>query len=365
LENKIGMYTLFTTIVVSIVGVSVFSYPAEMANIVGTDGWIIAIITGLIIFSLICLIYMVGKVNDFNSFYKILVINFGEVFSIILSIIFVIYNIFFIALGLRVFSEMIKMYLLQKTPIEFILITMILTSVYLIRGEINSLMKFNKTVFWLMFIPLFFILLLTIKNADFTNIFPILNEKPDKYMEATLLSSLSFGGFQIIYLLFPLLKNRDHIKKTALMSIGFVSVFYAIICILCLAAFSKDQTAKLLWPAITLIKSIDIPGTFAERWDGIVMTFLVMFYFTSFSNIFFLCSDIIKDAFNLNDIKISSLIIIPFIYTIAMYPSNISEVYSLSANVMPVLFIFSIIVLPIMLLISHNIRKKGSAKNEA
>lgn len=358
------MYTLFTTIVVSIVGVSVFSYPAQMAGIVGTDAWIIAIITGLIIFGIISLIYKVEKINDFKPFYRILELNFGKIFGITFSIIFVIYNIFFIALGIRLFSEMIKMYLLQKTPMEFILITMILTSVYLIRGELSSLLKFNNTVFWLMFIPLFFILLLTINNTDFTNIFPILQEKPVKYMQATFLSIFSFGGFQIIYLLFPLIKDKKHIKKTMLMSVGSVSIFYAIICILCLAAFSKYQTAKLLWPAITLIQSIDIPGIFAERWEGIVMTFLVMFYFTTFSNIFFLCSNTIKEAFRLGDNKISSLLILPFIYIIAMYPSNISELYFLSSNIIPMLFIFSIVVLPVMLMISHAIRGRGSAKNE-
>ncbi|MDU7251900.1 MAG: spore gernimation protein, partial [Clostridium sp.] len=52
-ENFVTSYSLFATIVTSVIGISVFSYASDLSNIVGNDGWIVIIISALISFSLI------------------------------------------------------------------------------------------------------------------------------------------------------------------------------------------------------------------------------------------------------------------------------------------------------------------------
>ncbi|MCS4454255.1 GerAB/ArcD/ProY family transporter [Clostridium botulinum] len=42
--------------------------------------------------------------------------------------------------------------------------------------------------------------------------------------------------------------------------------------------FSTEQVKLMLWPGITMIKSIDIPGTFIERWEGIIMAIWTLFF---------------------------------------------------------------------------------------
>ena len=190
----------------------------------------------------------------------------------------------------------------------------ILVGSYLIRGEIDTLVKFNEISFWIMFIPIILILLCTLNRTDFTNIFPIFNNNPYDYIKAIRTSIFTFGGIQIIYLILPFIKNKKEISKTAFKSIVFVTLFYVIIVIFTLAVFSKSQTKILLWPTITMIKSISIPGAFIERWEGVVMALWVIFYFTTFVNGYYLSADIVKDMFNLDDIKLSSVLIVPFIY---------------------------------------------------
>ena len=98
--------------------------------------------------------------------------------------------------------------------------------------------------------------------------------------------------------------------------------------ILVLAVFSKAQSRILLWPTISMIRSLDIPGTFIERWEGIVMALWIFFYFTTFVNTYFFSSEIVKNVFKLKDIKLSSLLIMPIIYVVALYPENIAELYT-------------------------------------
>ncbi len=49
-ENFVTSYSLFATIIATVIGVRVFSYASDLSNIVGNDGWIVIIISSLISF---------------------------------------------------------------------------------------------------------------------------------------------------------------------------------------------------------------------------------------------------------------------------------------------------------------------------
>lgn len=357
-RNFITRFGLFSTIIVTVVGVGAFSYPRDLAATVGTDGWIVTILGGIISYLLLYLSYKVIKANNYNKLQIILSNNLGRVFGGILALIFAMYNIFSVAIGMRVFVEVIKMYLLEKTPTEFLLIVTIFTGTYLVRNELDTLIKFNQVSFWIMFIPVITIILFTLNKTDFTNILPIFNNKPTDYINGLKTTIYSFAGIEIIYLVGPFTKEKLKIPKVVMRSIFFIILFYVFIVVFSLAVFSKEQTKILLWPTITMIKSINIQGAFVERWEGVVMSMWVIFYFTTFSNIYYLSSDIVKDVFNLGDIKISSAIIAPLIYLVALYPQNIAEVYNISNKYIPVLAIYSLFVLPIILFLFRPSKKK-------
>lgn len=356
-------YGLFASIVVTVIGVGVFSYPSSIANTVGTDGWIVTLAAGVLVFLLMYLIYLTVKKNEYETFYIMLENNLGKVLGKLFGFILCVYFIVSVAFGLRIFAEVIKMVLLQKTPTEFILIVMIFTGLYLVRAELSALVKFNEITFFIMFIPIIIVLLLSTRGGDITNVLPVFQQKPVEYLRALGTSAYAFGGFEIAYLVLPFMKNDEKkgIPKTFLKAVIFVTLFYTIVTILCLMFFTKEHVKVLLWPTITLIRAIVIPGAFVERWEGVVMTFWVLFYFTTFINIYYFSADIIKDAFKLHDIKISSIILTPIIYLVALYPENIAEVYDYSGKIVPLLSIFSFIILPLVLLLFHG--KKGRRRN--
>lgn len=356
-KNFITSYGLFSTIVVTIVGIGIFSYPRELAIIVGNDGWIVTLVTGVIAYGLAYVIYKVVKINNFNRFYNMMENNFGKIFGAIFSIIFAAYSIFSIGIGMRSFVEVIKLYLLEKTPTEFLIIVTIFTGSYLVRGEIDNLVKFNEIALGIMFIPIILVLVLTLNNLDFTNILPALDNKPINYIKGLTTAIYSFTGFELMYLFLPFAENKMTTNKSILKGISFVTLFYIIIVVFCIAVFSKEQTKILLWPAITMIKSINIPGAFIERWEGIVMAMWVLFYFTTFVNYYYFSADVIKDIFRLKDIKLSILIVIPFIYLIAMYPENIADLNNISRIGIPIFTSYILVILPLMLFLMNKFRK--------
>jgi spore germination protein len=366
MNNKgfVSKYGLFATIVVTVVGVGVFSYPSRMANEVGTDGWFVTILAGIICFLLLSLIYKIVVNNNYTTFYNMLEDNLGKFLSMLFGFLFCVYFIFAVSLGMRVFAEVIKMYLLEHTPTEFILIIMIFTGLYLVRGEISALVKFNEIAFFAMFIPMFLILIFATRGGELNNVLPLLQSSPRQYIKSLSTATYAFGGIEIAYLILPYMKDKDGIRKTFFKSIVFITFFYIIVTILCLMFFTKEHTKELLWPTITLIRAIVIPGAFVERWEGLVMSLWVLFYFTTFINMYYFSGDIIKNAFRLHDIKLSSLIIAPIMYIVAMYPQNIAEVYDTSGKVTPILSIFSFIIFPLVLLFGNRIKGRGRKKGE-
>lgn len=366
-ENEfVGKYGLFSSIVVTVVGVGVFSYPSVMANMVGSDGWIVSIAAGAICLACLILMHKAIAKNNYNNFYTMMKSSFGKFFGRVLSVILCAYLILSISLGMRIFAEVIKMTLLEQTPTEFILIVMILSGIYLVRGTVSALVKFNEISFIIMFIPIAIILVFATRSGDLTNVLPIFQNKPEDYLYAIMTSTYAFGGFEIIFLIMPFLKNKDKrsIRKTLLYSIMFITIFYALVVILCLMFFTKDHTKQLIWPTMTLIRAIVIPGAFVERWEGIVMALWVFFYYTTFVNSYFFSSDVIKDAFNLQDIRLSSLILAPIIYVMALYPQNIAEVYDTSSKLIPFFTLFSFIILPLLLIFFGGVKERRKKQNE-
>lgn len=365
LNNKdiISSYGLFATLVVTIIGVNVFSYPNELTNLVGGDGWLVILLSGIIAYILISFICKAEKNNGYSHIYEILENRFGKIIAILVGLELTWYSTFFISMGLRTFTEEIKMYLLEQTPTEFIFLVTILVGTYLVRGEIDNLIKFNEISFWLMFIPVILVLIFSIYDVDFTNILPAFNNPPNSYAKGIITSINRFMGFQILFLIIPFVKDKKSINKVARKSIWFVVVFYVAVFILTVGVFGQNQTKILLWPAITMVKYINIPGSFIERWEGIIMSIWIIFYFTTFTNHYYFASDLLKKILKFKDIKLSAAIIVPFIYLIALYPKNIAEAYVLTSKYSPIFFLINLIILPIALLLVSSSKKGGNGNS--
>ncbi|MCY6355515.1 GerAB/ArcD/ProY family transporter [Clostridium sp. ZS2-4] len=350
-QNIISDYDLVVSIIVTVVGTAIFAYPSQLSNMVGTDGWIVILFSGVVTALLLYLLNKAIEVNNYGRLLDILHSNFGNLLGNIIAFFIAAAGAFIISFQMRTFIEVIKMYLLEKTPTEFLILLMILTGTFLIRGEFESIIRFNEIAFGLMFIPVLLSIPFILKGVDYTNILPVFTHEPIEYLKASKVSFLSFSGFSVIYMLFPYAKDKSKISKVTLGSLGFIVVFYLIITLMSLMVFSKEYNSQLLWPSITMISTVDIPGSFVERWEGIAMIFWLIFYFTTFVNIYYFNSEIIRDIFHLEDIKIALMLVIPFIYIAALYPENIAEVYDIQSKVIPYIDTTIIGVIPVILLI--------------
>lgn len=355
---NIGNFGLFTSIIVTVIGIGIFSYPRGVVTLVGNDAVLVTIISGLINVAL--LIYIEGaiKLNNYQELSLILKNNFGKVICNIILLIFTAYFIFIVAFGVRVFAAVIKMYLLNKTPIEFIIFTIILTASYHLRKGLENVIGFNESIFWIMVIPSVFLLIFPLKEADFTNLLPVFTSSPLSFAKAIFTSVYSFAGFEAVYFLIPIMKEKKSIRKVSIHSMIFITIFYTAVVTVGLAVFTKQDLKAILYSFITLSTVIDIPGTFIERWYGVALTLWVLFYYTTFINFYYFAADSISRIISFKDIKLLPLILSPIIYVTAISPRNVITLEKILDNTIIFFFTFTTIIVPSMLYIKNLLKGK-------
>lgn len=361
-ERSISFFGIFSTITVTVIGIGIFAYPRNAAKIVGNDGWFTAIMGGIISYILLYIIYLVLKNNGYDDFCSIYEKNFGRLLGKGIALFFAAYIVFEITIGLRAFIEVIRMYLLSKTPTEFLTAVTIIAAFYIVRGGIEALVKFNEVSFWVMFIPMGIVILFMLNGADFSNLLPVMTHSIKEYAKSLKIAIYSFSGIETAYLVLPLVRDRKTIKKSLGRSIFFITLFYIVIFVFTIAVLSEEQAKILLWPTITMIKTINIQGAFIERWDGIVMTLWIIFFFTTLANGFYFVSDILKNTFKFRSINISSAVMVPFLYIGALLPRNVAQVYELSLTYMPIFTGINFVAVPLSILILHSFKKRKNKR---
>lgn len=364
-NESIRPYGLFTTIVLTTIGVGAFSYPRYVCEVAGRDGWISALVAGIFAIIMVCLIYYVQKLNNFDPYVEIIFNSFGKFFGYIVLFLFMFYVVVTLSVDMRSFVEVLKIYLLQSTPIEFLILTILALGIYVVGFGVGDLMKFNEVVFFIVFIPMILGFIFLVNSVDFTNIMPIgRSGMYETYVSGVYRGFLAFGGYEILFLAAPFIKDRKKIKKISIFSIIFIAVFYSFITIYCISIFELEETKSLLWPTITMITSIDIPGNFVERWEGIVMVLWILFFFTTFIALLYFACYTMRYGFKIRKARVGSIILVPIIYFITMYADNINHLDYLSRHLLIPLEFINIVIVPILLFLISIIKKGRRGHNE-
>lgn len=357
-KYNVGNFGLFTSIIVTVIGIGIFSYPRDVVNIVGNDAVLVTIIAGLINIAL--LLYIIGalKLNNYEDLSTLIDNNFGRIIRKVVLFIFIAYAVTVISFGVRYFTAVVKVYMLEKTPIEFITIVIVLTGGYHLRKGLDNIIGFNEFIFWFMFIPAFLLLIFPLQEADFTNLLPIFTTSPFGFVKAIFTSIYSFSGFELVYILLPHMQKKNNIKKVSIYSMIFIIIFYCAVVILSLAVFTKSDAKVQMASLITLARVIDISGSFIERWYGVALTLYVLFFYTTFVNFYYFAAYSLSNMVSFKDIKLTPVILSPLIYVISLYPKDIIILEKFISITTVFFFGFTAIIFPSMLYISHALKSK-------
>ena len=357
-NHKIS-HTQFRGLTVSsIVGVGVLSMQSPLVKILGTDGWIAILITGLLFIGNLAIYNQIFKLYPEKDFFEIGKATLGEVVFNIFLVIFLVYVVLSASIVTRNLGELIKSFPLQKTPIEVIIIVFILSTSYRATQEIDVIARAAYFMYPLIIIFAALIVLLAIPEADFSNLLPVFKADYKSIIKGVGYSIFSFTGIEMVLFAIPFVNDRDKVFKSGVLGLGTVIIVYLVMFFMTLTHYSLQQIESQNYPVLALVRRLDLPGFFLENLDGVVIAFWVIVIFSAMATSYFASGKVLSKLFNTKSHKYFILGLIPIIYYVSLIPENTLEVTTYTERYYDILAYISVLALPLLMLIVGYIRKR-------
>ena len=357
-RNKVSNIQIKALIVTTIVGVGILSLPSDVALILNNDGWIAIVLGGLITIPFIMIIDRIFKMYPNKSFFQIgrEVLN-PIIFNLFLILILV-YSILLLAYATRTFAEVIKAYLLETTPTEIIIITMLVAVSYIARGQIEDIARMALIIYPIIIASVIFLVVINLPNMDYTNIYPIFNISPKVIPKGIMAALFSYLGYEFIIFALPYAEDSKKTLGYSLRAMFFVIGIYLIVFLVTLSQYGVDQLKREIWPTIAVIKEVDLPGYFLENLDGIVMAVWVMVVFGTLGPFLYASGLILSNIFKTKTHDFLILYLLPIIYIIGLIPENIVQINEILGKLVNYFAIASVMIIPTIIFVLAYIKKR-------
>lgn len=277
-NNKISIRQINRLMTFDLLGISTLIIPSILAGFAAGFG-IISIIFGLF-FSYIylsVLMIAINKKQNSIAFPKI-ICGYLSCFSIILA-----------AFCLRIFVRLIIENLVYETDYKIVMILILLVSVYSISGGIESRARCYEVLFLIVIIPLVLMMMFAIKDIKIEYVLASIRDGINDFKIKQLLSGayLVFVVYiSLFYLVFlsgyVKLEQRKEIKSAATKALGISGGILIFLYMILVGVFGYKALAKMSFPVVTLMSTIQIKGSFVKRMDAIM---LGVWFFTLFASV--------------------------------------------------------------------------------
>ena len=335
----------------------ILSTSQELIRTCSSASLITALVIGIL--AIIAVIIFCSLSKNFSGQGLLDITDFlgGKPLKFIIGFIFIAYFILRASLFLKKICDCLQIVYYPMTNILFIALLFCIATGMVLHLKNNSLFKFSVLILPVILASIFLIFIGNGKNFNFQNIFPILGNG----VKSTFISGLSniYAFYGIAYLLFipNKLKHPEKMQKIALISIIISALFLLISSANILFLFGEKSSNTDFFPLYISVRSIEF-GTFFERLDSMFMLLCILAFIPVLSLNAYVVLDIFK---NITNISNSQPVIFAYLLTILgimmCYKLN-STILFFETTLSKILLIIFGIILPFIILILANIKKK-------
>ena len=356
--NKISNIQIKALIITNVIGVGILSLPSAVALALDNDGWVAIVLGGLITIPFIIIIDRIFKMYPGKNFFQIGREILNPILFNLFLIIILVYSMLLLAYASRTFAEVIKAYILETTPIEVVIITMLLAVSYIARGQIEDIARMALIIYPIIIGFVIFLVVINLPNMDYTNIYPIFDINFKMVSKGVITAFFSYLGYEFLVFALPYTEDSKKTLNYSLRGIFFVIGIYLIVFLITLSQYGVDQLKREIWPTIAVIKEVDLPGYFLENLDGIVMAVWVMVIFGTLGPFLYSSGFILSNLFKAKTHEFFILYLLPIIYIIGLLPENIVETNETLSVMINYFGVASVIVIPTIIFILGYIKKR-------
>ncbi len=295
-KHQITSRQLFVFIIAVQIGIGILTLPSILVQIAGHDAWISIIMGGIISSFILVIIMLLLKRYKDKSILEINSVLYGKHIGGILNILIIVYSFVAAILGIRIFTNVIKVSTLKLTPPTVLTFFILIPTIYLIWYGLKAICRFVNILLVIYSLVIIFLLLIY-KDFRFTFLMPVGGSGIKPITMAIIPSLFGFLGIELVAIIYPNITDKENAMKYALAANLFTMVFFLIVTIFTTGFYGEVMLKQLEYPLFSISRSYKAP--IVERID----LFFVAFWFpamaSSLRNYLFSSFYSINEVFNI------------------------------------------------------------------
>ncbi|WP_134685557.1 GerAB/ArcD/ProY family transporter [Brevibacillus migulae] len=267
-SNMLPTYLVWVLICSNQIGVGILGFQRIIAEKAGHDAWISVIVAGIMAHFTMLIIVKTLKRYPSADLYGIHIDVLGKRLGKLVSLFFILYCIATAMMILRNYIEVIQTWVFPEIPTGLFAAVFLFLALYTMLGGIRVIAGYTFltviVVIWLL-LDLYY----PLQIAEWNHLLPVMEADISKIWGGAMSMSLTIIGFEIIYVLYPYIKEKKSVGASAQFGLFLTNLIYLVLMVVALVFFSEGQLAKTIWATLNLKKMVYLP--FLERFEFVAI----------------------------------------------------------------------------------------------
>lgn len=359
-KNKMSALQLGLFMSTTSIGAQLILGTRKLVDAAGYMSWLSVLLGAVLFLGSALIMLKLGTYYPQKTIAEYLPLIWGKTLGHILTYLF--NSLFFLQICTILFSvsKAIGFFMFDRTPINVIALGMLIVSVYCAKHELGTVLRVAQVVFLGMTIPFALIWLISLFNFQTENLMPFFAKHDlSKVLPAALETWNMYSGYEVILFLLPFTRpGKISITKSVSGAFGCMGVLFMLITVISIGVLTVDGVKGTIYPTMTVISSVDLPGTFVERLETDLALAWIPVVFDTLAIFLWISAQVLKELQGLHDHKPFVLLLTPLIYTLSMLLDSAKIYDDVSKAVTWLGLIFSFVIIPITLLLVF-IKRRG------
>lgn len=363
LEAKFYMsaWQLAIVVFVTTVGAQIVLSPRGLIAQAGHGAWISVIVGGIIFYVAVYLMLTLSKAYPEETLVEYAPRLFGRVGG---TIVICWFNLLFFLQIIQVLAgvgKVLTFYMFDRTPPEVVILALLVICTYCALQDWGTILRVQQFMFFSAYSILTMIWMISILNFRPENLLPLWSKDITGVISGGFSTWSMYSGYECVLLLMPLVYRHETLSKLAKTvgaAFGCLTLLFLLFIVVIIGVLTVNSAQNVPYPALLVIRSVELPGTFIERLENYLLLAWIPVVFDTLAAMMFFIGQVCMRHWRYVDHRPCVLLFVPIIYTCSIVLDN-QQVFDMASKyTMWVGVSFSFTVVPVALLLSWWQRRK-------
>lgn len=331
-KSYISAWQLAIIVFVTCVGAQIMLTPRALIEKTGHGTWLSVLVGGVLFYGAVCLMLTLAKQYPDETLVEYAPRLFGKVGG---SIVVHWFNMMFFLQIIQIFygmGKVITFYMFDRTPPEVVIIALLLVCTYCALQDFGTILRVQQFMFFVAYSILILVWMTSMLNFQPENLLPLWPVNIKTVINGSFSAWNMYAGYECVLLLMPLVYRQ--VKLSSLVKImggsfGCMSLLFLLIMVIIIGVLTVEGAKNLLYPALIVIRSVELPGTFIERLENYLLLAWIPVVFDTLASMMYFMGETCMRHWHHADHRPWVLLWVPMIYVGSILLLDNQELYNI------------------------------------